>query len=625
MQWFSNRPIKQKLLLVILTGFGVFAVLNTFIYRTLIRTQNSAVSVARTHTVIEIADEMLASLYDMNSAYRGFLIGGEESFLTTFNQEKDEYQKRLAEIKKLTKDDEALTKRWTELDNWAGAWQANVTSKGILMRHMVNDKKLGPEIIARFESSGIGQQHFDQIITILNSAIADQKALMNQRSELSARDNATMRSLMLWGTVLAFAMAIPMLWIVGNSIANPMKEMTGIASALALGDVSLEVTHHSQDEIGVLAESFRGMTVYIRTIATACESLGQGDISVSIDPRSEKDIIARSFTQAVTSVRETISEMSHSASSLSAASNKLSETSAEMRGNAERTATEAGSVSAAADQISSNIQTVVQGAENITASIREISTNAREAAQVASNGVTIANEATRKVGKLGESSQEIGKVIKVITSIAEQTHLLALNATIEAARAGEAGKGFAVVANEVKELARETAKATEDISRKIETIQSDTKGAIEGINRIGQIIAQINDIQNIIATAVEEQTATTNEITRNVGDVATGNQKIANNILEVTQAAQSTTQGAESTNKAAQELAQLATTLQSLVQQFDHGTNELAASSSEGSDESHPSNHQNTQETLESHDAEARAAQFAAAFDSEEEPAVLQK
>ncbi|HEY2390834.1 MAG TPA: methyl-accepting chemotaxis protein [Candidatus Angelobacter sp.] len=614
MQWFKNRPLKQKLLLVILTGFGIFAVLNTFIYRTLIKTQSSTIAVSRTNKVVEIADEMLASLYDMNSAYRGFLIGGDENFLATFNQEKEEYQKRLTEIKELTQDDAAMTKRWTDLDNWAGAWQANVTSKGILMRHMVNDKKLGPEVIARFEGSGIGQQHFDQIITILNAAIADQKALMKQRSEFSAHDNATMRSIMLWGTLLAFTMAVPMLWIVGNSIARPMKEMTGIASALSLGDVSLEVTHHSQDEIGVLAESFRGMTIYIRSIATACESLGQGDISVSIDPRSEKDIIARSFTQAVTSVRETISEMAHSASSLSAASNKLSETSSEMRGNAERTAAEAGSVASAADQINSNIQTVVHGAENITASIREISTNAREAAQIASNGVTIADEATRKVGKLGESSQEIGKVIKVITSIAEQTHLLALNATIEAARAGEAGKGFAVVANEVKELARETAKATEDISRKIEIIQHDTKGAIEGISQIGQIIAQINDIQNIIATAVEEQTATTNEITRNVGDVATGNQRIANNILEVTQAAQSTTQGAEFTNKAAVELAGLASTLQSLVEQFDHGATESDSPFSEESDENHPSSNQNTQETLQPHDVDAKADQFAVAF-----------
>jgi len=185
-----------------------------------------------------------------------------------------------------------------------------------------------------------------------------------------------------------------------------------------------------------------------------------------------------------------------------------------MSSNAEETAAQSGAVSSAAEQIASNVQTVVSGSEEMSASIKEISTNAH----VAGNGVKIAREATEKVTKLSESSQEIGQVIKVITSIAEQTHLLALNATIEAARAGEAGKGFAVVANEVKELAKETAKATEDISQKIEAIQADTKGAIDGITEVSKIIAQINDIQNSIASAVEEQTATTNEISRNIVD-----------------------------------------------------------------------------------------------------------
>ncbi len=155
-------------------------------------------------------------------------------------------------------------------------------------------------------------------------------------------------------------------------------------------------------------------------------------------------------------------------------------------------------------------------AEEMTASIREIAKNANEAARVATQAVKVAETTNSTVGKLGESSAEIGKVIKVITSIAQQTNLLALNATIEAARAGEAGKGFAVVANEVKELAKETAKATEDISQKIEAIQTDTRGAVAAIGQIGTIINQINDIQNTIASAVEEQTATTNEISRNV-------------------------------------------------------------------------------------------------------------
>ena len=157
---------------------------------------------------------------------------------------------------------------------------------------------------------------------------------------------------------------------------------------------------------------------------------------------------------------------------------------------------------------------------------------------MATDAVTLAKTTNKTIAKLGESSSEIGKVIKVITSIAEQTNLLALNATIEAARAGEAGKGFAVVANEVKELAKETAKATEDISQKIEAIQDDTKARSKRSQQISTMINQINDISNTIASAVEEQTATANEMSRNVGEAAKGTAEIAQNITAVAQAAQ---------------------------------------------------------------------------------------
>jgi len=170
------------------------------------------------------------------------------------------------------------------------------------------------------------------------------------------------------------------------------------------------------------------------------------------------------------------------------------------------------------------------------------------------------------MGKLGASSHEIGKVIKVITSIAQQTNLLALNATIEAARAGEAGRGFAVVANEVKELAKQTAAATEDISHKIEAIQSDTRGSIAAIEEIGRIIGEISDIQNTIASAVEEQAATTSEIARNAAEAARGSEEISRNITSVSTAASDTAEGASGTLMASQELARLASELSAVVQ-----------------------------------------------------------
>ena len=208
--------------------------------------------------------------------------------------------------------------------------------------------------------------------------------------------------------------------------------------------------------------------------------------------------------------------ISRNAQTLAASSDQLTSSSQAMAANSEETSAQAGTVSAAAEQVSKNVQTVAAGAEEMTASIKEIAKNAHEATRVATSAVKMAELTSATIAKLGESSIEIGKVIKVITSIAEQTNLLALNATIEAARAGEAGKGFAVVANEVKELAKETAKATEDISQKIDAIQGDTNEAVKAIKEIREIIGQVNDISTTIASAVEEQTATTNEIGRNV-------------------------------------------------------------------------------------------------------------
>jgi methyl-accepting chemotaxis protein len=274
------------------------------------------------------------------------------------------------------------------------------------------------------------------------------------------------------------------------------------------------------------------------------------------------------YATDVTSIRQVEVSVEDTARTLATAARELTSVSQQMAANAEETAVQANVASAAAVQVSSNVTTVATGAEEMGASIKEIAKNANEAAKVATSAVKVADRATATVAKLGESSAEIGNVIKVITSIAQQTNLLALNATIEAARAGEAGKGFAVVANEVKELAKQTAKATEDISRKIEAIQGDTKGAVEAIGQIGKIINQINDIQNTIATAVEEQTATTGEISRNVAEAAKGSNEIAQNVSGVAQAARSTTEGASETKKSADELTRMAFDLQKLVSQF---------------------------------------------------------
>ena len=327
---------------------------------------------------------------------------------------------------------------------------------------------------------------------------------------------------------------------------------------------------------------FLGSFVLVRNVSRSLNQLvrmihniaeGEGDVNQRLDVanhfgKDELGEVSRLFNLFMDKLQDILREVVAHTHKLTNASQQLLQASEQITTNSGETAVQSNSASRATQQVTEHLNSLSAGAGEMTSTIQSIASNAHEAAKVASSAVNAAETANTTVAKLGKSSAEIGVVIKVITTIAQQTNLLALNATIEAARAGEAGKGFAVVANEVKELAKQTAKATAQIGDKIVAIQSDTRGAVEAIGGVSKVINQINDISTTIATAVEQQSATTSEIMRNAGEAANGANEISANISGVAQAADGTLSRAKESHKAAQELSDIANQLENLTRQF---------------------------------------------------------
>ena len=314
----------------------------------------------------------------------------------------------------------------------------------------------------------------------------------------------------------------------------------------------------------------RSLARNINKVRHVVAGLAEGDFTRQADVfnRDEVGQMADDLDLATERLRELMAGVVDTSEHVATASTELERGIQKMRDSAGGTASRAQAAGTAAEEVSRNVQTLAAGSEQMTASIREIAHSANEAARVASDAVRSVESTSRTISQLGESSSQIGNVVKVITSIAEQTNLLALNATIEAARAGEAGKGFAVVANEVKELAQETARATEDIARRVEAIQGDTTSAVGAIGEIEAVIRSINDYQLTIASAVEEQTATTNEMGRNVAEASQGAQEIAENVFGVSSSAGAGAQNVAKAQLSAQEITRMSTELHAAVGQF---------------------------------------------------------
>ena len=440
----------------------------------------------------------------------------------------------------------------------------------------------------------------NEYTTTLEGLIADIKEIIELKTKSAqstmgwAAQQGQLLDRIIWGVFAVVVLCYVLIsFLMNKSISAPVQEIKTALLELAAGKFDSPVKHTDYDnDIGQMARGVEVLQRSLRQAAAAAKAEHENNVVAQETTKQIGEIIAAAaggnFTATVRlegktgflldisgqvnklidTARHAFQAIAANAATLSTASQDLSALSIQMSSNAEETTAQAASAAAAANQVSGNMQQVATGVEELSVSIREISSNAMEASAVTTRAVAEAKATNQTMAKLGVSSQEIGSVLKVISSIAEQTNLLALNATIEAARAGDLGKGFAVVANEVKELARQTSRATVEISNNIGNIQSDVKVAISSIGAISEIIQKINDISNVIASAVEEQAATANEIGKAVSSAANGSGEIASNLASVSQVSRDTTLGASNSQKAASNLRQMSAELQTLVSRF---------------------------------------------------------
>ena len=555
MSAFENMPISKKLIAAFSTLVLVVIGAAAFSYSKLSFIETSNGWTAHTHEVLEETARIIASMVDQETGVRGYLLAGEDGFLEPYRAGDRIYRDSFAKVKSLTADNPAQQTRLAEVDRFAQMWRSTAAEKEIALMGKPETR----EQARALEASGAGKTAMDGIRAKIAEIDRAERDLLVKRTDEQAQAFSSSYTAGIAGGGASVFIAIAAGMLLVRGIATPIRGMTAVMERLAAGDRTVAIDGvQRRDEIGAMAKAVEVFKQ--NAIENVRMTAQQEEIKAKAETERKAAMaaLAQRFEASVKAVVD----------SLSAASGKMQAAAASMAGTAERTSHQAGASAAAAEQTSANVQTVAAAAEEMSASLVEISKRVSTSSEIAARAVDDAARTNSTVAGLANAAQKIGEVVTLIQSIAGQTNLLALNATIEAARAGEAGKGFAVVASEVKNLATQTARATDDIAAQIAAMQAATTDAVEAIKGISATITQMSEIATAIASAVEEQNAATGEISRNVTQAASGTREVSTNVSQVQLAASQTGSMAGQVLDAAGELSREAGTLGSAVDEF---------------------------------------------------------